>query len=91
MRHLWFALLLFLAVCVALPPAIGWAMNECQLNLGQAAVDACFRNAERGKLIHLAILGTGLAAAIGLHMARSKLVWLGLAALALGPWLAMWI
>ena len=91
MRHFWFVLLLVVALFIALPPAIVWAMNECQLNPDQLAVEACFKNAKRGRLIYEVTLATGLLLSVGLHIARSRWLLLGLAALAFGPWLTMFI
>ena len=89
MSHIRFALLLLAALCVALPLSVIFAMNECQLHSSPAAVEECFRNAERGRLIYAGTLATGLILAIGLHIASSRSTPLALIALAIGPWLTV--
>ena len=89
MKHAGFILLLLAALCVALPSAIPWAMNECQLNSNAAAVDACFRNATRDSQLWIGALVLGLLLSIGLHLAGSRWTALGLFALACGPRLVL--
>jgi hypothetical protein len=90
MRHVRFALLVLAALLVALPPLIVFSMNECQLHPEPSLAAACFGNAERGSLIYHGTLAAGFALAVGLHLAHSKWVPLGLIALGLGPWVALW-
>lgn len=89
MRHVGFVLLLLLALCMALPPSIVFSMNECQLNTSSAAIDECFRNAERSRLIYAGTLVAGLVLSTALHVVGSRWKVLGLMALAVGPWLTL--
>jgi hypothetical protein len=89
MKHVGFILLLLLALCLALPSGVTWAMNECQLNSTSAAIDACFRNAERRYHLWIGALVAALVLSIGLHLAGSRWKALGLATVAFGPWLVL--
>ncbi len=89
MRHLVFAVLTVVALLIAAPGALVWAMNECQLHSTQAAADACFDNAGQGEALWpAAVLGL-LVLSVALHLFNSRWKFAGLAALAIGPWLVL--
>ena len=91
MRHFGFIAFVLLALLIAAPGALVWAMNECQLHTSQAAADACFKNAGRGETLWpLAVLGF-LVLSVALHLSGSRWKIAGLAALAIGPWLVLTI
>lgn len=91
MRHVGFIALLLLALVIAMPTALGWAMNECQLLASQAAIGKCFQAADREKSVWgLTVAGT-LAASIILHWRQSRWRYVALGTLAAGPWLTMFV
>ena len=91
MKHFVFIALAALALLIAAPGALVWAMNECQLHATQAAADACFKNAGRGETLWLlAVLGF-LVLSVALHLSGSRWKVAGLAALAIGPWLVLMV
>ncbi len=91
MRHLGFIVLAALALLIAAPGALVWAMNECQLHSTQAAADECFKNARGAETLWpLAVLGF-LALAVVLHVLNSRWRFAALLALAIGPWLVLMI
>ena len=89
MRHVSFAALLMLALFIAMPTAIVWAMNECQLHDNQSAVEKCFKAAHSGKIIWGLTVAGALVASITLHMLQSRWKFAALGSLAIGPWLTM--
>ena len=91
MRHVGFAALLLLALFVAMPTAIVWAMNECQLHDNQAAVENCFQGADRAETVWLATVVVASVASITLHLLSSRWKFAALVVLALGPWLTMFV
>jgi len=91
MRHVRFGLLALVALVTAVPSALPWVMNECQLNRDPVDIAACFRNAERGRLVWEATILATIVLAVGLHLARSKWALLGLFSVALVPWLMMFV
>jgi len=91
MKHARFTLLLLAALCVALPSSIVWAINECQLNDNSAAVDACFRNAERNYHLWIGALLAGLVLSISLHWVGNRWTAVGLVTLAFGPWVVLFV
>ena len=89
MRHAGFLALLLLALFIAMPTALVWAMSECQLHANQSAADKCFDAAVRGKTIWGLTVGGALIASIALHIFQSRWKFVALGALAIGPWLTM--
>lgn len=87
MRHLQFALLLALALFVAFPTGVVWAMSECSLH--ETAMDNCGRNADRAMYVWFIALAASFAAAVYLHLLRSKWRSLGLVAVGCAPLVAV--
>lgn len=89
MRHAGFFALMLLALLIAMPTALAWAMNECQLHASQPAVDNCFQAAKGAKIVWGLTVAGALIASITLHLRHSRWRYAALCALAIGPWLAM--
>jgi hypothetical protein len=91
MRHFVFAVLTVLALLIAAPGALVFAMNECQLHGTQAAADECFRNAGGAETLWPAAVVGFLVLSVALHLVGSRWKFAGLAALAIGPWLVLMV
>jgi len=91
MRHVGFAALVLLALFIAMPTAVVWAMNECQLHDNQSAVELCFQAANRGKTVWGLTVAGALLASVTLHALRSRWKLAALGALAVRPWLTMFV
>lgn len=72
MRHVGFFALLLLALVIAMPMALVWAMNECQLHATQFAIDKCFQSTEKEQTVWGLTVAVALIASITLHMLRSR-------------------
>ena len=91
MKHFAFIALALIALLIAAPTAMVWAMNECQLHTSQSAADACFNNANRGKILWQGTVLVALVLSVGLHVLNSRWKFAALAALAVGPWLVLMV
>ena len=88
-RHIGFLVFLLVALCIATPAAMVWAMNECQLHGTLSAVETCQRAASRRKAVWGLTVAGALIASVLLHMVQSRWRFAALGALACGPWLTM--
>jgi hypothetical protein len=84
-RHVWFGLALIAALFAALPMALPYAMNECQLHATQEAVDRCFAGNKAGGNLYFGTIIFAAVTATGLHLLRSRWRWLALIAVPVGP------
>lgn len=91
MRHVGFGAVLVLALVIAMPAALVWAMSECQLHDDPNAVETCFEGAGRDRIVWSVTVAGALAASVALHIRRSRWKWGALGALAVGPWLTMYL
>ena len=72
MRHFVFAVLTLLALLIAAPGALVFAMNECQLHGTQAAAVECFKNAGAAETLWPVVVLGALVLSVVLHLVGSR-------------------
>lgn len=93
MRSPVFLVYLGTALFAALSMAFPFAMNECQLNRSQVAIQECFSDNSLGTKAYFASLPAFLIASITLNKLRSRWAQASCWGIAVGPFLAsvIWV